>query len=136
MSEITPELLASIATRLYNEIPGAALVPKTETDAPLPDAQPPGLDYQPPGLDYPPPVPDYQSPITSPDPIAAFVSSVREGVGPHDANSRCRTGRDPAGLQRIFGALSSPQSPSPSSPPASLHHSRTPEASPSGARPL
>jgi cysteine desulfurase/selenocysteine lyase len=32
MNDITPELIASIATRLYNEIPGANLVPKTESD--------------------------------------------------------------------------------------------------------
>jgi cysteine desulfurase/selenocysteine lyase len=32
MNDITPELIASIATRLYNEIPGANLVPKTEAD--------------------------------------------------------------------------------------------------------
>lgn len=34
MNEITPELIATIATRLYNEIPGANLFPKTETDLP------------------------------------------------------------------------------------------------------
>jgi cysteine desulfurase/selenocysteine lyase len=31
-NEITPELISEIASRLYNEIPGAHLVPKTETD--------------------------------------------------------------------------------------------------------
>lgn len=34
MNEITPDLIASIATRLYNEVPGANLVPKTEADLP------------------------------------------------------------------------------------------------------
>jgi cysteine desulfurase / selenocysteine lyase len=34
MNDITPELIASIATRLYNEVPGANLVPKTESDLP------------------------------------------------------------------------------------------------------
>ena len=34
MNDITPELIASIATRLYNEIPGANMVPKTEADLP------------------------------------------------------------------------------------------------------
>ena len=34
MNDITPELIASIASRLYNEIPGAGLVPKTESDMP------------------------------------------------------------------------------------------------------
>jgi cysteine desulfurase/selenocysteine lyase len=46
MNEITPALIAAIATRLYNEIPGANMVPKTETDLPpaLPEAAelPPG----------------------------------------------------------------------------------------------
>ena len=34
MNDVTPELIASIATRLYNEIPGANLVPKTESELP------------------------------------------------------------------------------------------------------
>ena len=34
MNEVTPELIAAIATRLYNEIPGANLIPKTEAEAP------------------------------------------------------------------------------------------------------
>ncbi|MCE9534608.1 MAG: SufS family cysteine desulfurase [Planctomycetes bacterium] len=33
MNEITPDLIASIATRLFNEIPGAGSVPRTEIDA-------------------------------------------------------------------------------------------------------
>lgn len=33
MNEITPDLIAQIATRLYNEIPGANRVPKTEAEA-------------------------------------------------------------------------------------------------------
>ena len=32
MSDITPDMIAAIATRMYNEIPGAGSVPKTETD--------------------------------------------------------------------------------------------------------
>ena len=34
MNELTPELMAEIATRLYNEIPGANSLPKTEAVAP------------------------------------------------------------------------------------------------------
>jgi cysteine desulfurase/selenocysteine lyase len=34
MNEITPELISEIASRLYNEAPGANLAPKTETDVP------------------------------------------------------------------------------------------------------
>ena len=33
MNDITPDMIAAIATRLYNEIPGANQIPKTETDA-------------------------------------------------------------------------------------------------------
>jgi cysteine desulfurase/selenocysteine lyase len=33
MNEVTPDLIAAIATRLYNELPGANLVPKTEGEA-------------------------------------------------------------------------------------------------------
>ena len=33
MNEVTPELIAQIATRLYNEIPGANRIPKTEAEA-------------------------------------------------------------------------------------------------------
>ncbi len=34
MNEVTPDLIAQIATRLYNEIPGANLLPKTDAEAP------------------------------------------------------------------------------------------------------
>ena len=33
MNEVTPELIAQIATRLYNDIPGASRIPKTEAEA-------------------------------------------------------------------------------------------------------
>jgi cysteine desulfurase/selenocysteine lyase len=33
MNEVTPDLIAAIASRLYNELPGANRIPKTETDA-------------------------------------------------------------------------------------------------------
>ena len=35
MNEFTPDAIAQLATRLYNEVPGANVVPKTETDAPV-----------------------------------------------------------------------------------------------------
>jgi len=72
MSNITPELIAAIATRLYNEVPGANLVPKTEADlrktqADLPEFAPqyaagaPGLPAEPEGMVFPggaAPIPD------------------------------------------------------------------------------
>ena len=33
MNEVTPDLIAKIATRLYNEIPGAGSLPKTEAES-------------------------------------------------------------------------------------------------------
>ena len=33
MNEVTPELIAQIATRLYNEIPGVNHIPKTDSEA-------------------------------------------------------------------------------------------------------
>jgi cysteine desulfurase/selenocysteine lyase len=38
MNEITPQLIAEIATRMYNETPGASQVPKTEAEAGTPVA--------------------------------------------------------------------------------------------------
>lgn len=40
MSDITPEMVAAVATRLYNEIPGANSVPKSESDIPSPSPSP------------------------------------------------------------------------------------------------
>ena len=33
MNEVTPDLIAQIATRLYNEIPGVNRIPKTDSEA-------------------------------------------------------------------------------------------------------
>jgi cysteine desulfurase / selenocysteine lyase len=43
MNDISPELIAEIATRLYNEIPGAAMVPKTESDLSHLPTEPPAV---------------------------------------------------------------------------------------------
>jgi len=40
MNDITPQLISEIATRLYNEIPGAAAIPKTDSDTPTPSPEP------------------------------------------------------------------------------------------------
>jgi cysteine desulfurase/selenocysteine lyase len=46
MNELTPGLIAEIATRLYNEIPGASLIPKTDAEAlpTLPQTAAPSAD--------------------------------------------------------------------------------------------
>ena len=46
MNDLTPDLLAAIATRLYNEIPGMNHVPKSETavaELPRQAAEMPGI---------------------------------------------------------------------------------------------
>jgi cysteine desulfurase/selenocysteine lyase len=50
MNEITPSLISEIATRLYNELPGANVIPKTESEArtDLPSAL--DLPYSPSGF--------------------------------------------------------------------------------------
>jgi cysteine desulfurase / selenocysteine lyase len=78
MNEVTPDLIAAIATRLYNEIPGANLVPKTESDLPqaLPETMllPSGSSEVPFGGITPPAFPQF-----SPD---AFSVTGMPGIAP------------------------------------------------------
>ena len=123
MNDITPELIASLASRLYNEIPGADLVPKTETEVPaglplaggVPVATPPAVagvvpgaaNFGLPGLAPVKPVllAAPALPATpaagSPDGLRAFVQQVRASQF-RNADGSCVAGQDPAGLQRIF----------------------------------
>ena len=51
MSDLTPDVIAAIATRLYNEIPGMNHVPKSETavaEMPRQAAELPGVAATPP----------------------------------------------------------------------------------------
>ena len=81
MSEVTPELIASLATRLYNEIPGADLPPKTEFS-----------------------VPGEVTQAQSPDGLSNFVQKMRAGHIRNEDGS-CRL-HDADGLQRIFSSKS------------------------------
>ena len=94
MNDISPELIAAAARRLYNEIPGMGQVPKSETaiepdpvslhlPAELPAYRPPRpearQDDQPAGPAplAPPPSP----PAAAADPVRAFVQSIRLSNG-------------------------------------------------------
>ena len=102
MNEISPEIIAEIATRLYNEIPGAALVPKTEAD--LSPAAPDSFDIPtgiPSGIGTTPPA----AAGDSHDGLAAFIRQVRSGQA-RDESGKCRTGHDDHFLQKIFAEQS------------------------------
>ena len=126
MNDISPELIAAAARRLYNEIPGMGQVPKSETAAdpaalhvpaelaahrpPTPESRQadPGHGYALPELGYPvatavpAPVKAVAPPATAADdPLGAFVRTIRaaqwrNGDGP--------LVNDPglAALQRVF----------------------------------
>ena len=120
MSEVTPELIASLATRLYNEIPGADLPPKTEAD--IPQAIPawgslpgfPGLPAMATGSTPALPEQGWASEKTAtvdsfatpggatstPDGLHTFVQKLRASHIRNDDGS-CRI-HDADGLQRIF----------------------------------
>jgi cysteine desulfurase/selenocysteine lyase len=77
MNEITPDLIASLASRIYNEIPGANLVPKTEADLSHAVPEPAG---------FPASVPSYG------DDVAPFVTTPAIPGIPH--------GTEPLALDR------------------------------------
>ncbi len=105
MTDLSPESIAQIATRLYNEVPGAYVVPKTETGVrDLPAESPKWL----PGSN---PMPsDSQASVpaesqSSPDGLRAFVQGIRKG------HHRSDTGF-PSEEKRRDGWHGSPSAPS------------------------
>jgi len=100
MSDVTPELIASIASRLYNEIPGASQAPKTEAGLEQAFPSPTGLPAHQ-GFDNAlTSLPGKASSARQLDGLSAFVQRVREGHLRNEDGS-CQV-HDPAGLQRIF----------------------------------
>ena len=89
MNDITPQLISEIATRLYNEIPGASAIPKTDSEMPTlsPEAvTPAGITaFSPSELHLPsaeqptaePPAPPLAGDPNISDGVRAFVRSVR-----------------------------------------------------------
>ena len=67
MNDISPEIIAEIATRLYNEIPGASMVPKTESDL---------STIGPESMEYPGGVPSPPGEVLSPTTGAGFYSDI------------------------------------------------------------
>ena len=128
MTTLTPELIASIATKMYNEIPGADGVPKTESEATqissnasaffpsaagrlpvTPEAAPSPL--RPEGVSIPATSTLAGWPARSPsvpghDGLSAFVRKIREGnIRNNDGTCAAVNGQDD--LRRIFGGSSS-----------------------------
>jgi cysteine desulfurase / selenocysteine lyase len=88
MNDITPQLISEIATRLYNEIPGASAIPKTDAEMPplSPEATPAGVTAFPPSKSRlpsveeattEPPAPPLPGEHNISDGVRAFVQSVR-----------------------------------------------------------
>jgi cysteine desulfurase/selenocysteine lyase len=112
MHEITPDLIAQIATRLYNQIPGANHVPKTDAEAlpaaPVTAGLPVGLPDVPAGGVSPPVVTEVPSgSLTAPpdprnahDGLRAFVQRIRTPFRSDDG--RCADGLDPDLLRRLL----------------------------------
>jgi cysteine desulfurase/selenocysteine lyase len=117
MSDVTPELIASIASRLYNEIPGAGEAPKTEAGWEQAEPRPSGLRaHQGNAPSLTGPLGAASEPSRQADGLSAFVQKVREGHLRKDDGS-CQV-HDPAGLQRIFSAKQLAQVPRPLDIPA------------------
>jgi cysteine desulfurase / selenocysteine lyase len=80
MTDLTPDVIAQIASRLYNEIPGANLAPKTEAEARdltmEPAKLPPGFTH-PPEFEYAPPASGGAPTSSNPDGLRAFVQRIR-----------------------------------------------------------
>jgi cysteine desulfurase/selenocysteine lyase len=78
MSDLSPDAIAQLATRLYNEVPGANAVPKSETAVrDLPAEAPkwsPGINSMPSHA----PVAATAEPHGSPDGLRAFVQGIRQ----------------------------------------------------------
>src|SRR5579883_3296341 len=77
MNDLSPEAIAQLATRLYNDVPGANAVPKSETAVrDLPSEAPkwlPGIGPMPSNA----PVAAPSEPQGSPDGLRAFVQGLR-----------------------------------------------------------
>jgi cysteine desulfurase/selenocysteine lyase len=122
MNDISPELIAAAARRLYNEIPGLGQVPKSETaidpvllhvpgelpafKPPTPDvhqsfqADHPSMSAAPAPLTAAAPFPSF-SPVSADDPVRAFVRNIRAAQW---RNNGGPLGNDPSisAVQRAF----------------------------------
>jgi cysteine desulfurase/selenocysteine lyase len=104
MNDVTPEVIAEIATRLYNEIPGANLVPKTESEAygaapevegwPTGHTEVPAAGIAQPGAASPPP-----------DGLSAFVQRIR-ATHLRTETGQCAGGPEQDYLRRLFAGRS------------------------------
>ncbi len=135
MNDISPEIIAEIATRLFNEIPGATMVPKTESDltpagpeslelpAGLPST-PGGSDFSPTGTGFTPEFPHSGSaPDFTPDrivlpgfpgftpsrpPLPATGSAPEGGAGPSWGGTPSQASTTPDVGAQIFTSPPAP----------------------------
>ncbi len=119
MNEVTPDLIARIATRLYNELPGANRIPKTEAEASHAASEAAGWPVESAGLSAVggslPDGPgthggDLIAPVSSEpisaDGLGAFVQRIRAPFRSEDG--RCASGLDQDFHHRLFGGKPAP----------------------------
>lgn len=104
MHEITPSLIAEIATRLFNDLPGSNIPPKTESDAAhFPQANAPHLPHAPQATPTPPTNPAQFGPK------AQTVSNANPQA--HLPNVHTQPSLPPSGPSHSMGPLVNPGSP-------------------------
>jgi cysteine desulfurase/selenocysteine lyase len=118
MNEVTPDLIAQIATRLYNEIPGVNRIPKTEAEASHAASEatgpPAGFAEIPAAGSSLPIAPETaggnligpRASGLAPGGLGAFVKSIRTPFRPDDG--RCAGGLDRDLRQRLFAGKPAP----------------------------
>jgi cysteine desulfurase/selenocysteine lyase len=122
MNDITPDLIAAIATRLYNEIPGVNHVPRTDSEAAstLAEASPslPGVPALPVDAAVPknvtpavaesiPGLPQAPATSASPDGLRAFVERIRTTPFRSDRGV-CGEPHDQDLIHRLFAGKGAP----------------------------
>jgi cysteine desulfurase/selenocysteine lyase len=115
MNEVTPELITQIATRLYNELPGANRVPKTDSEASRTVPELSGIPEIPATL---PSLPEFQRaepeasvapslPRSETDGLRAFVQRIQSTPFRSDAGL-CGQTQDQDVIHRLFSGKSLP----------------------------
>lgn len=126
MNEVTPDLISQIATRLFNELPGAHAMPTTQVDAMQMPDQAMSLPTVNPSLNFPsigslPSLPggftempagsDFTLPVsTAPkqtDGLQAFVQKIRSTHG-HSQNGLCADAPEQSFLHRLLASNLTP----------------------------
>jgi cysteine desulfurase/selenocysteine lyase len=121
MNDVTPELIAAIASRLLNEIPGANSIPKTDVEMPpstpaMPSWPTDGFALLPASEASMPAAPEMTAgtaeipsspaPVSAAEGARAFLERIR-ATGTPSGNGLCTEDPDQAAIRRLFASPSS-----------------------------